>query len=57
MKAWLVPYERICRGSAYVEAPTAEEAEALVRGGDFEPDSGEEQVDWSTAGPAKEEKP
>ena len=56
LKGWLVPYERTCRGEAYVEAATAEEAVAEVEGGGFEADRGEEQVDWKATGTAREDK-
>jgi len=56
MKQWLVPYERTCRGTAAVEADTAEEARAVVEDGVFDPHPGEEQVDWAATGNAREDR-
>ncbi len=55
LREWAVPYVRTCRGTATVEARTAEEAEAIVDGGGFDADRGEEQTDWSVCGSAREE--
>lgn len=55
-RTWTVHYERIMRGDVTVEAESAEEARAIVERGDFEPDSGEELVDWGSIGSVREDK-
>ncbi len=52
-REWLVPYRRVCCGTASVEAVTADEAVAMVNAGNFEVGVGEETVDWGATGPAR----
>ena len=54
LKSWIVRYRRSCEGEAVVDARTAEEAVALVDGGDFNHDTAEEMVDWEALGKAEE---
>jgi len=49
-QSWTVPYQRTCHGQAEIEASSLEEARAKVEQGDFEPDPGEEMVDWALTG-------
>jgi hypothetical protein len=56
MKTWIVPYRIIRRGSAEVEAETAEGAVALVDAGMFEEQPLDERTDWGATGPAEEVK-
>ena len=55
-KWWSVPYRATVQGTTQVEAETAEDARALVDGGDFELHDGQEMVDWAATGPAREDK-
>jgi hypothetical protein len=55
-KWWSVPYRATVQGTTQVEAETAEDARALVDGGTFDLDAGQEIVDWEATGSAKEER-
>lgn len=53
MAIWHVHYELTTRGVAEVEADTADEAVAMVDGGEFDANTGEERVDWGATSGAK----
>ena len=56
VKTWAVPYSATFRGTAIVEATTAEEAEEVIKSGGFDNDPGAEMSDWELTGRAKEDK-
>jgi hypothetical protein len=56
MKWWSVPYRATVQGTAQVYAETATDARGMVESGVFDLDNGQEIVDWSATGPAKEDR-
>ncbi len=53
LKTWSVEYERTCRGTAFVEAETEQEARDIVDSGGFDYDPVEEMTDWEVRGGAR----
>ena len=54
-REWLVPYRVTYHGVTCVEADTAEDAQAMIAGGDFHDGVCAERMDWESIGPAREQ--
>jgi hypothetical protein len=55
VRTWSVPYEATVRGTAIVEAFTADGAKEQVDAGHFDLDGGQEMTDWKVTGMVREE--
>ena len=52
-REYLVPYHVMYKGVVRVMAPSKEAAEAVVKHGEFDNDSGQERVSWGLSGGAR----